>query len=72
MKIVEGVTCTVSANVPEYVFQIALSAEGMQWLKRKALLCGFVSIQKGKYEFLNDLAAALTEEIVQHFEKMEQ
>lgn len=69
--IVDSVTCTISANSPEYVFEVSLSQLGMHRLKHKQLLGGCVELPKLKYEFLNDLAAALAEEIVNHLEKMD-
>lgn len=70
MEIVDYITVTTSANSAEYIFQIALSSLGLHRLKRRNLLGGFVSIAKTKYEFLNDLRDALTEEILIHLEKM--
>lgn len=69
-ELLQYITVAYSDNSPEYVFQIAISSLGMERLKRKSLLCGYVSIAKSKYEFLNDLRDALTEEILVHLEKL--
>lgn len=69
-EVVQNITMTVSANAPEYIFQISLCSLGMHRLRHKRLLCGFVEIPKNKYEFLNDLAALLSDEIVTRLESL--
>ena len=67
-RVVEFITCTISANTSEYVFEIALSDLGMDRLRQTTFLG--MSFKKPKYQFLNDLAEALTQEILEKLEQL--
>lgn len=69
-KIIDYLTFTVTANSPQYVFEIAISQLKMDEIKHKELLGGFIRLQKSKYEFLNDLRDVLAEEILTILEKL--
>jgi len=67
-KYVDYVTCTVSANTPEYVFQIVLSDNDMYTIKHHNWLG--ITFQKNKATFLKDLSEILALHILEELEKM--
>lgn len=68
--VVDSVTVTIPATRPEYVFEIALSSLGLDAMRHDELRVLGIRIPKNRYRFLNDLAKALAEEIVQHLERL--
>ena len=64
----DGVSVTISANKPEYVFQIAVDAYGLNRLRFDTFL-GY-DFPKNKYRFLKDLSDALSEEILRELTKI--
>lgn len=67
-QVVEYITCTISANKPEFIFEVALSDNEIYRIKHHWLLGGMIKIPKSKYRFLADLADVLSFHILKELE----
>ncbi len=67
-RIVDYVSCTVSANSHEYQFGVSLSALELERLSHYRVLG--MRFRKEKYQFLNDIAEVLAANILEQLEKI--
>jgi hypothetical protein len=70
-NIVEWVTCTLSADKPDYIFEVAINAREIDKMQHETFLGLFV-YKKDKWRFLNELRERIADEVLEQLRKANQ